>query len=46
MKIGELAKRTGLATSKIRFYETQELITPVQRQANGYREYVPQIVLL
>jgi DNA-binding transcriptional MerR regulator len=46
MKIGELAERTGLAPSKIRFYETQGLIAPVQRQANGYREYLPQSILL
>ena len=46
MKIGELAKRTGLAPSKIRFYEAQGLIAPVQRQANGYREYLPQSVQL
>ena len=31
MKIGELAERTGLARSKIRFYETQGLITQVNR---------------
>jgi DNA-binding transcriptional MerR regulator len=46
MKIGELAERTGLAPSKIRFYEAQGLIAPVQRQANGYREYRPQSVQL
>ncbi|WP_252270763.1 MerR family transcriptional regulator [Pseudomonas subflava] len=41
MKIGELAKRTGLAASRIRFYEASGLIA-AQRQANGYREYPPQ----
>ena len=41
MKIGELAARTGLTRSKIRFYEAQGLISQVQRQANGYREYPP-----
>jgi DNA-binding transcriptional MerR regulator len=46
MKIGELAERTGLAPSKIRFYETRGLIAPVQRQANGYRKYLPQSVQL
>jgi DNA-binding transcriptional MerR regulator len=46
MKIGEVAERTGLAPSKIRFYETQGLIAPVRRQANGYREYQPQSVQL
>src|ERR1700732_1627366 len=44
MKIGELAERTGLARSKIRFYETQGLISQVKRQANGYPESPPQTV--
>ena len=46
MKIGELAERTGLAPSKIRFYEAHRLIAPVQRKANGYRDYLPQSVQL
>jgi len=46
MKIGELAERTGLAPSKIRFYEARRLIAPVQRKANGYRDYLPQSVQL
>ena len=46
MKIGELAERAGLAPSKIRFYEAKGLIAPVRRQANGYREYLPQSVQL
>ena len=41
MKIGELAKRTGLATSTIRFYESKGLLKSVGRQSNGYREYPP-----
>lgn len=44
MKIGEIAERTGLSHSKIRFYEAQGLIAQVDRQANGYREYSPKIV--
>ncbi|MDB6141756.1 MAG: putative transcriptional regulator [Pseudomonas sp.] len=39
LNIGELAKRSGLATSSIRFYETRGLIRDVKRQANGYRSY-------
>lgn len=39
MKIGELAKRTGLAPSTIRFYESKGLLNAVSRQTNGYREY-------
>ncbi len=43
MKIGELASRTGLAASRIRFYEASGLIS-AQRQANGYRRYPEQAV--
>lgn len=39
MKIGELAKRSGLAASAIRFYESKGLLKVVDRQSNGYREY-------
>lgn len=39
MKIGELAQRTGLASSRIRFYERIGLLKTVERQANGYRSY-------
>ncbi|CAM3694762.1 MerR family transcriptional regulator [Pseudoalteromonas maricaloris] len=42
MKIGELSKRTGLATSKIRFYEDIGLLQLVKRAANGYRAYPPE----
>ena len=39
MKIGELARRTGLAASAIRFYESKGLLNAVSRQENGYRDY-------
>lgn len=39
MKIGELAQQTGLAPSKIRFYEAQGLIGTVDRSLGGYRQY-------
>lgn len=42
MKIGELAKHSGLAPSRIRFYETSGLIRGVERKENGYREYGPE----
>ncbi|MEX6504174.1 MerR family transcriptional regulator [Pseudomonas zhanjiangensis] len=42
MKIGELAKRSGLPPSRLRFYEASGLIGGVRRQANGYRDYPPQ----
>jgi DNA-binding transcriptional MerR regulator len=43
MNIGELAKRSGLAASRIRFYEAEGLIQ-AERQANGYRRYPSQVV--
>lgn len=45
MKIGELAERTGLAPSRIRFYERIGLLKAVERQANGYRRYREEAVL-
>lgn len=39
MKIGELAARTGLAASAIRFYEASGLLPTASRGANGYRHY-------
>ena len=39
MKIGELAKETGLAPSRIRYYEELGLIGSVDRRPNGYRQY-------
>lgn len=43
MKIGELARRSGLAASRIRFYEASGLIS-AQRLGNGYRDYPEQAV--
>ena len=45
MKIGELARRTGLTASRIRFYEDQGLLK-AQRLANGYRDYADDALLL
>jgi len=46
MNIGELAKRTGLTNSRIRFYETAGLLKTVERRPNGYRTYPPEAVLV
>lgn len=46
MKIGELAKLTGLTTSRIRFYEKAGLIKAVVRQANGYRDYPQEVAVI
>ncbi|MHC5350959.1 MerR family transcriptional regulator [Metapseudomonas furukawaii] len=45
MKIGELAQRTGLAPSRIRFYERIGLLKMVERKENGYRSYPKDAVL-
>jgi len=42
MNIGTLSKETGLAQSRIRYYEAQGLLGPVQRSANGYRIYAAE----
>ncbi len=39
MKIGELAKATGLSTSAIRFYEQSGLLAAPPRGLNRYRDY-------
>jgi DNA-binding transcriptional MerR regulator len=44
MKIGELAKLSGLAASRIRFYESSGLIKSVERKSNGYRDYGTEAV--
>ena len=39
MKIGELAKATGLTTKTIRFYELHRLLEEPERTESGYRIY-------
>jgi len=39
MKIGELAERSGIPASAIRYYEKEGLLPKAQRGANGYRVY-------
>nr|WP_294846565.1 MerR family transcriptional regulator [uncultured Sphingomonas sp.] len=46
MKIGDLAKRSGLTPSRIRFYEKIGLLKMVDRHANGYRAYPPEALLV
>lgn len=46
MKIGELAKQTGLAPSRIRFYEQIGLLKMVTRKSNGYRSYPPEAAVV
>lgn len=42
MKVSELARRSGVAPSAIRFYESVGVLPPARRRANGYREYLEQ----
>ena len=44
MRIGELARRTGVSTRLLRYYEEQELLRP-SRDGNGYRTYAPEDVV-
>ncbi|MCJ0762829.1 MerR family transcriptional regulator [Variovorax terrae] len=39
MKIGELASKTGMTASAIRFYEQSGLLPAAERGGNGYRSY-------
>jgi MerR family copper efflux transcriptional regulator len=39
MRIGELSRRTGISTSRIRFYERHDVLPRPVRNGNGYREY-------
>lgn len=43
MRIGELAKRTGVPARRLRYYEDQGLLSS-DRSANGYRDYEPQSI--
>ncbi|MFJ4107771.1 MerR family transcriptional regulator [Oerskovia enterophila] len=38
MQIGELARRTGVATRLLRYYQEQDLLHP-ERLPNGYRDF-------
>lgn len=42
MNISDVAKKTGLTSKAIRFYEEKGLVTPPLRSENGYRSYTQQ----
>lgn len=42
MNISDVAKKTGLTSKAIRFYEEKGLVTPPLRSDNGYRTYSQQ----
>ncbi len=41
--IGAVAERTGVSTSALRFYESQELIS-AERSDSGHRRYPPDVI--
>ena len=42
LTIGQLAKRVGLRTSALRYYQEQGLLQPIGRTKSGYRLYTPE----
>jgi DNA-binding transcriptional MerR regulator len=44
MRIGELARRSGLASTALRYYEKAGLLPPPQRTPAGYRAYDPSVL--
>ena len=46
VRIGELARRTGIAASRIRFYERHAVLPRALRGGNGYRHYPETAVKL
>ena len=44
MRISEVARRTGLNVSNVRFYERKGLLTPDREEENGYRDYTEEDV--
>lgn len=39
LKIGDIAKQTGVSVGTLRYYETLKLLYPLERGDNGYRYY-------
>jgi DNA-binding transcriptional MerR regulator len=44
MQIGEVARKIGVATSAIRFYEESGVLPEPHRTASGYRVYDPSVI--
>src|SRR5262245_12296042 len=39
LKIGDVARRTGITVDTVRFYERRGVLPPPARRASGYRQY-------
>lgn len=44
MQIGEIARRSGVPTATIRYYEEQKLITRPARTSSGYRSFSDRVL--
>ncbi len=44
LRIGQVARRAGVGTKAVRFYEARGVIPPAPRAANRYRLYAPAVV--
>lgn len=44
MKIGQVARETGLTTKTIRYYEDIGILPEAERLPNGYREYETETI--
>jgi len=44
LRIGEVARQTGLTVETLRYYERLELLPASPRSAGGFRHYAPDVV--
>ena len=44
LKIGDIAKQTGVSVGTLRYYETLKLLYPIERGDNGYRYYSSETI--
>ncbi|MEH6470718.1 MAG: heavy metal-responsive transcriptional regulator [Halopseudomonas sp.] len=44
LRIGQVAKSSGLSVETVRYYEQRGLLHPPHRSPSGYREYSPRVL--
>jgi DNA-binding transcriptional MerR regulator len=44
MRIGEIAKQSGVTVDTVRFYERVGVLPPPERQPSGYRDYASNTI--